>query len=129
MSGTTTTTTGTKAEPSRQGQIIISLTAYGTFLTALVAAAYLYWVTKNDVVLAILSTTIGVAGTNATNIIGYWVGSSVGSDKKTDMLAAATPPVAPLSPTPSVVHTETVTTATPVPTPIPTPSPTPSPLP
>lgn len=121
MSGTTTTT---KAEPSRQGQVIISLTAYATFLTALVAAAYLYWVTKNEVVLAVLSGAIGVAGTNATNIIGYWVGSSVGSDKKTDIMAAA-PTVAPLSPTPSVFSTPAPTIP---PVPVPTPPPTPGTL-
>jgi hypothetical protein len=90
MSGTATSPTPT----SRRGQIVISIVTQTTFLVALIAAAYLYWVTKDPVVLAVLAGAIGVASTNATNIVGYWVGSSDGSAKKTELLAAV-PPAAP----------------------------------
>jgi len=78
-------------KPSRQGAVVISVVGQATFLVALIAAAYLYWVTKDPVVLSILSGAVGIAAANATNIVGYWVGSSVGSDKKTDLLAQAPP--------------------------------------
>lgn len=88
MSGTTT------PPPSRRGQVVISAVGQATFLVALTAAAYLYWVTKDPVVLAVLASAIGAASANATNIVGYWIGSSVGSDKKTDIMAA-NPPAPP----------------------------------
>ena len=87
------TTTETKPEPSRRGQVVISIVGQTTFLIALIAAAYLYWVTKDPVVLNVLAVLFGAASTNATSIVSYWIGSSSGSDKKTDLLAASTPPV------------------------------------
>lgn len=107
MSGATTAdTTPIRPERSRQGQIVISVVQQATFLIALAAAAYLYWVTKDAVVLAILAGAIGSAQTNATSIVGYWIGSSVGSDKKTDLMAA-NPPPAPVPTDPGATVTRT----------------------
>ena len=92
MSGMTTPPASPVAAPTpRQGAVIISVVAQVAFFLALVAAAVIAWV-RNDYTL--LTAMAGVAATNATTVVSYWVGSSDGSAKKTDLLAAA-PPVPP----------------------------------
>lgn len=86
MSGTTTTTTPTSTRG--RGPVVISIVAQFTFLLALGAAAVIAWV-KNDYTL--LVAMAGVAATNATTVVSYWVGSSDGSAKKTDLLAPSAP--------------------------------------
>lgn len=73
-----------------------------------------------------LTMMMGAAITMGSTVVNYWLGSSSGSAKKTDLISAQPPSIIP---TPSVVRTETVTatTATPVPTPVPTPRPPPAP--
>ena len=86
MSGTTTTTTPTSTRG--RGPVVISIVAQFTFLLALGAATVIAWV-KNDYTL--LVAMAGVAATNATTVVSYWVGSSDGSAKKTDLLAPSAP--------------------------------------
>ena len=86
MSGTTTTTAPTSTRG--RGPVVISIVAQFTFLLALGAAAVIAWV-KNDYTL--LVAMAGVAATNATTVVSYWVGSSDGSAKKTDLLAPSAP--------------------------------------
>ena len=86
MSGTTTTTAPTSTRG--RGPVVISMVAQFTFLLALGAAAIIAWV-KNDYTL--LVAMAGVAATNATTVVSYWVGSSDGSAKKTDLLAPSAP--------------------------------------
>jgi hypothetical protein len=118
MSGTTTSSkTNTSSEPSwaKPG---IGVYGLSLFLACLVVAV----VTKNTEAQLLL---IGAVIPMAQTVVGYYYGSSSGSEKKTDLLAASSP--VPVPATPSVVHTDTVTssTATPVPTPVPTPTPAP----
>jgi hypothetical protein len=47
------------------------------------AAIVVAWLTKE----ASLSILLGMAGGNAATAVGYWLGSSKGSDKKTDIMA------------------------------------------
>lgn len=116
MSGTTTTTdTTAKPDQKDRGAIVVSVAAQATFLLAMAAACVIAKVNSDY---TLLITLAGAAATNATAVVNYWIGSSAGSAKKTDILNAQQAPLAP-----SVVHTETVTTATPVPTPRPTPAP------
>ena len=82
---------------SRRGVVVTSIVAQVTFLAALVASAVIAWV-KNDY--SILMAMVGVAATNATTVVNYWVGSSDGSSKKTDLMAAATVPPTVTSPLP-----------------------------
>lgn len=110
MSGTTTLPTP-PTQSSNRGTVVTSIVTQVTFLVALVAAAYLYWITKDPVVLALLGAMLGSTQTNATSVVNYWIGSSSGSSKKTDLMAANPPPP------PVVPGTTTVTTTTPVPTP------------
>ena len=57
----------------------------------LIAVAYLR---NNDQMLGILT---GVGATMAGAAVNYYLGSSAGSDKKTDLLAASVPAPAPLA--------------------------------
>ena len=110
MSGSTTTTAPTSTRG--RGPVVVSVVAQLTFLLALASSGVIAWV-KNDYTLLIAMA--GVAATNATTIVNYWVGSSDGSAKKTDLLAPSAPTVttttgatgstgpaspAPISPTP-----------------------------
>ncbi len=106
--------------PSRTGAIVISVTAQGTFFLALAAACALAYFKAEY---TLLTAMAGVAATNATTIVGYWVGSSDGSAKKTDLMAANPPP----APAPALTDqaatvtrtTSTSQTSTPIPTPPP----------
>lgn len=80
---------------SRQGAVVTSIVAQGTFFLALIASCVIAWV-KGEYTL--LTAMAGVAATNATTVVSYWVGSSDGSAKKTDQMAAQMqPPSAALS--------------------------------
>lgn len=81
MSGTTTA----PAAPTRnRGAVVTSIVAQVTFFIALAAAGAIAWL-KNDYTL--LTAMAGVAATNATTVVQYWVGSSDGSAKKTEIMA------------------------------------------
>lgn len=84
MSGSTSPTPIT----SRQGAVVTSIVAQATFLGALLAAGVIAWA-KADYTLLIAMA--GVAATNATTVVNYWVGSSDSSAKKTDLMAPVTP--------------------------------------
>ena len=43
----------------------------------------------------ILNMLLGTLAAMATSVVGYWVGSSAGSDRKTDLLYNSTPPAKP----------------------------------
>jgi hypothetical protein len=99
--------------PTRTGAIVISITAQVTFFLALAAACALAYYKAEY---TLLTAMAGVAATNATTVVGYWVGSSDGSAKKTDLMAANPPP----TPIPAAVEPATVTrTATVTTTPLP----------
>ena len=68
------------------GVVTVSLSVLLVFMGAVVVA----WITKSSS----LDTLLGIAGTNATIAVGFWLGSSNGSQKKDAALAAAaaTPP-------------------------------------
>jgi hypothetical protein len=100
MSGTTTPPAAPgKADASRRlGTVVVSVVAQSTFLLALIAACVIAY-RKDDYTLLIAMA--GVAATNATSVVNYWIGSSSGSDKKTDLMNAALPPAPPpLAPRP-----------------------------
>jgi hypothetical protein len=67
---------------STWGAIIVSVVALVTFTAALVVAFFL-----NDK--SLLQLTVGAAIANATTAIGFWLGSSSGSQKKDDVIGAA----------------------------------------
>jgi len=82
------------------GAIIVSVVTLLTFTGALVVA-YI----KGDP--ALLNLTVGAAIANATTAVGFWLGSSSGSQKKDDLIrgalgggaAAAAPTVTAITPT------------------------------
>ena len=86
--GTTEARAAAPTSTRGRGPVVISIVAQFTFLLALGAAAVIAWV-KNDYTL--LVAMAGVAATNATTVVSYWVGSSDGSAKKTDLLAPSAP--------------------------------------
>lgn len=125
MSGTTTVTTPAADQEPRWAKPGIGVYS----LTLLAGSLIVAWLTKNDTAMNLL---IGAVIAMGNTVVQFYFGSSSGSAKKTDLLSAAQPISGGIPPTtPSVVHTETVSssTATPVPTPSPTPRPTPSPTP
>jgi hypothetical protein len=93
MSGTTppVAPTPSQPQPNRRGVVIVSAIALFIFFLAIVAAALLAYI-KGD--WGLVGQMAMIAATNATTVVGYWVGSSVGSDKKTDIMAA-NPPTKP----------------------------------
>ena len=54
-------------------------------LTIMIGAMAIAWLTKNDNAMTLLT---GAAIANATTIINFWVGSSAGSQKKDETIAA-----------------------------------------
>lgn len=64
------------AAQASRGAIVTSIFAQVVFLLALAAAAIIAWY-KQDYTL--LTAMAGVAATNATTVVGYWVGSSSGN--------------------------------------------------
>ena len=67
---------------SMWGAIVVSAVALLTFTGALVVA----FVIKDP---ALLNLTVGAAIANATTAVGFWLGSSSGSQKKDDVIGAA----------------------------------------
>jgi hypothetical protein len=86
MSGATQPATGPPAQPAVAteppwAKTAISIFALGIFLAAF-GIAYL---AKDNTDLTMM---MGAAISMATSVVGYWIGSSSGSDKKTAILAA-----------------------------------------
>lgn len=114
MSGTTTTppTTVTTTTDGRTvaskiadyGVIIVSVLVLVVYLIAFGVAYFM----KDDKDITLL---IGTAIANATTAVGFWLGSSQSSAKKTDLMAA-NPPPAPVVTTTDPASTVTRTTST-----------------
>jgi hypothetical protein len=68
------------------GAIIVSVVTLLTFSGALVVAFY---IKETDVGKSLLQLTVGAAIANATTAVGFWLGSSSGSQKKDDVIGAA----------------------------------------
>ena len=86
MSGATPATT-TASRVAEWAPVAVSVIVLAIFLAAIVVA----WLTK-DPSLGIL---LGMAGSNAGTAVGFWLGSSSGSQKKDAAIAArAASPVA-----------------------------------
>jgi hypothetical protein len=81
---------------ARFGAILTSLVTMLAFAVALVFA-YIYKDTQN------LSLIIGAIIANATTVVSYWLGSSSGSARKTEIIASTVPVV----PIPQAVVTTT----------------------
>jgi hypothetical protein len=64
------------------GSIIVSIVTLLTFTGALVVSFFL----KEP---GLLNLTVGAAIANATTAVGFWLGSSSGSQKKDDVISAA----------------------------------------
>jgi hypothetical protein len=64
------------------GAIVVSIVALLTFTGALVVSFFF-----KDA--GLLNLTVGAAIANATTAVGYWLGSSSGSQKKDDVIGAA----------------------------------------
>lgn len=95
MSGTTTELRPPIMTPMMLGAIAVSLANSLAFLTALIIA-YI----NHDT--ASLGQLIGAVIANATTVVSFWLGSSAGSARKTDIIAAATrPPNPPAASAPS----------------------------
>lgn len=101
----TTTTSAAPAAPMAQrvsewGPVAVSIVVLAIFLAAIVVA----WEAKDPS----LNILLGMAGANAGTAVGFWLGSSSGSQKKDAVLAAQA------TPAPGTTTT-TVTPAAPVP--------------
>jgi IPT/TIG domain-containing protein len=99
------------------GAIIVSVVALVTFTGALIVAFYVFLGPKGDA--GLLQLTVGAAIANATTAIGFWLGSSSGSQKKDDVIGAAlraasgaAPVVAAISPKSGGVAGGTTVTVT-----------------
>jgi hypothetical protein len=68
------------------GAIIVSVVTLLTFSGALVVAFY---IKETDVGKSLLQLIVGAAIANATTAVGFWLGSSSGSQKKDDVIGAA----------------------------------------
>lgn len=96
-------------------------------LTLFVGCLALAAVTKNELMGSLI---VGAVIAKFGTVVDYYFGSSSGSTKKTDLMAA-NPPPAPAVTDPAATVTRTTSTSqtvAPVVTPIPTPAPTPGPL-
>lgn len=98
---TVTTTPSMSSRVAEWGPLMVSVLTLFVYLAAITIA----WWTK-DPSLGIL---LGVAATNATTVVSFWVGSSKGSQAK-DAVIAAQAGAAPAAGT-----TTTTTVATPLP--------------
>jgi hypothetical protein len=75
------------------GAIAVSVVALVTFTGSLVVAFF-----SKDA--GMLNLTVGAAIANATTAVGYWLGSSSGSAKKDETIAAVVPIAAAVVPPP-----------------------------
>ena len=119
MSGSTTTTTtptpSAASKISQYGTIAVSLAVFAVYIVGFV------FVRDNQTLLTVL---IGTAAANATTAVGYWLGSSQGSAKKTEIMAANPPPApVPVTEDPAATVTRTTSTSQTVTPPVPTPGP------
>src|SRR5229473_3097517 len=64
------------------GSIIVSFVVLLTFVVALGVSFFM----KDSTIMAL---TVGAAIANATTAVGFWLGSSSGSQKKDDVIGAA----------------------------------------
>ena len=80
MSDTTPPSPPITAAAAPLGALGVSIYALTLFLAAIVVA----WYKAND---TLLTALLGVAATNATTVINFWVGSSRSSQKKDDTIA------------------------------------------
>jgi len=69
----------------------VSILSIGIFLAALLIA----YISKSDTALTLL---LGVAATNFTTVVSFWVGSSAGSQKKDATISNLSGPAAPAAP-------------------------------
>lgn len=76
------------AKVSEWGAVAISVVALVAYIFALLIA---WWSKSNDTFVALC----GVAATNATTVVSFWVGSSKGSADKTAALIHAPAPQQP----------------------------------
>ena len=68
-------------QPCLLGAALISVLVLLSYLAAMVVA----YLEKDQ---TMLNTLLVVAATNATTVVGYWVGSSAGSARKDSQIAA-----------------------------------------
>lgn len=75
------------------GAIIVSVVTLATFTGALVVSFLTLSYSKDPDVLklttSLLNLTVGAAIANATTAVGFWLGSSSGSQKKDEVIGAA----------------------------------------
>ena len=75
------------------GAIIVSVVTLSTFTGALVVSFLTLSYSKDPDVLklttSLLNLTVGAAIANATTAVGFWLGSSSGSQKKDEVIGAA----------------------------------------
>lgn len=83
------------------GPILVSVLVLGIFVAALCIA----WWTKDNS----LQVLLGMAGTNASIAVGYWLGSSSGSKGKDATIAGLS---VPTTTTATIAPGSTVTTTT-----------------
>lgn len=70
---------------SIRGTTLMSIMAAANFIAAFVVA----FLSKDQANLGLL---IGASIANFTTVVSYWVGSSAGSQKKDEIIAASSPP-------------------------------------
>ena len=75
------------------GAIIVSIVTLLTFTGALVVSFLTLKLSKDQDILklstSLLNLTVGAAIANATTAVGFWLGSSSGSQKKDEVISAA----------------------------------------
>src|ERR1700739_5029218 len=75
------------------GAIIVSIVTLLTFTGALVVSFLTLKLSKDPDILklstSLLNLTVGAAIANATTAVGFWLGSSSGSQKKDEVIGAA----------------------------------------
>jgi hypothetical protein len=96
MSGTTTPNAPIPPQP-RSGKIAISIIQQATFIAALLLTGWLAWSKQDQIWITTFAGLVGIAASNATHVVGYWIGGSADSDHKTDIIAQS-PPIVPPSP-------------------------------
>jgi len=70
-----------------RGTVVTSIVAQVTYLIIFAGLGYLAYM-KVEGAAPVLYGLAGVAATNASQVVTYWLGSSSGSAKKTDLITA-----------------------------------------
>lgn len=91
MSGTTSTPPSQAQTIAEWGKVAVSLAVVVLYGAALLIA----YLKAND---TLLNSLLSIAGAQLVTVVGFWLGSSFGSDKKTNLMVAA--PTAPPAPAP-----------------------------